>query len=64
MRMPSSEVIKPEINRRLAVFESDMKVYGFLLYWLPFAEIKTKYSENEWAYRCFFFGENYFKVAL
>ena len=41
--MPSSDTDPSEVNRRVAVFESDMKVYGFLSYRLPFAEIYIKF---------------------
>ena len=45
MRMPSSPTFLSDVNRRVAVFESDTKVSGFLSYRLPFAEIQTSYSE-------------------
>ena len=45
MRMPSSDLELSEVNCRVSVFESDMKVYGFLSYLLPFAEIYIKFLD-------------------
>ena len=45
MRMPSSATRLSEVNRRVALFESDMKVRGFLSYLLPLAEKEITYSE-------------------
>ena len=57
MKMPSSSTSLSDVNRRVAVFESDTKVSGFLSYRLPFAEIQTTYSEIRWGHWCCYWGK-------